>query len=382
MAVVLIWMSPEMGHLVPTIKIAQDLTALGHRALHLVPAGVAADVAGFGCEPWPIHAGLNAAVDAYTLSGGSVSCYYDPLRAEATDHAAYVDAIRGELARAVESTAAELLLVDGIYEDLWELGSAEGLGGRCAVARLYTHLPYKPASRRSLSPHNGPQIFLSPPEFELPSWRRAEAFYTDPSIADGGSAIAFPWEQVDAARPLVYCSFGSQMTEYPGMPEMFRTILDLSTRSQQFQFVLSAGPLARELRASQRSDAIVVERAPQVSILRRCAAVIAHGGFGTIKECAYLGVPSVLVPQRLDQPFNSARVAHHRTGLAIRPAAATAAALGRALEEVVSAAPYRDGVGRMQATFAERQRGRRTAELCDTLLESTTGGRRAAAVGR
>jgi UDP:flavonoid glycosyltransferase YjiC (YdhE family) len=56
------------------------------------------------------------------------------------------------------------------------------------------------------------------------------------------------------------------------------------------------------------NNVFVVDAAPHSWLFPRMAAVVHHGGAGTTAEALRAGVPSVIVPFVLDQPFWGARV--------------------------------------------------------------------------
>jgi UDP:flavonoid glycosyltransferase YjiC (YdhE family) len=98
---------------------------------------------------------------------------------------------------------------------------------------------------------------------------------------------------------------------------------------------------------------------PLSTKLRRCAALVHHGGIGTTAAALAAGVPQVVVPFSHDQPDNAHRVRRLGVGRRIMPAALTrdrlAAALGallasddraRRCREVAALCAADDGIGR------------------------------------
>lgn len=75
-----------------------------------------------------------------------------------------------------------------------------------------------------------------------------------------------------------------------------------------------------------------VERhVPLADVLPRCAAVVTHGGSGTVVAALAAGVPCVVLPMGADQPWNADRVAALGTGLVLDAVTAAPAAVRAAL---------------------------------------------------
>lgn len=58
---------------------------------------------------------------------------------------------------------------------------------------------------------------------------------------------------------------------------------------------------------------------PLGKILPRCAAIVHHGGIGTIAQAARAGIPQLIRPMSFDQPDNAHRVRQHKLGDWISP---------------------------------------------------------------
>ena len=90
-------------------------------------------------------------------------------------------------------------------------------------------------------------------------------------------------------------------------PEQLATIImeALAKSGQRGLLLTGWGGLRTEL---VPDNVFVVDSAPHSWLFPRMAAVVHHGGAGTTAEGLRAGVPSVIVPFVLDQPFWGARV--------------------------------------------------------------------------
>ncbi|MBB5330419.1 glycosyltransferase [Tunturiibacter gelidoferens] len=62
------------------------------------------------------------------------------------------------------------------------------------------------------------------------------------------------------------------------------------------------------------SNVIVVDKAPQMELLKHSALCITHAGLNTALEALIQGVPMVAIPISYDQPGVATRIAYHGVG--------------------------------------------------------------------
>lgn len=75
---------------------------------------------------------------------------------------------------------------------------------------------------------------------------------------------------------------------------------------------------------------------PFSTILPRAAALVHHGGIGTIAQAIAAGIPQVIRPMTHDQPDNAARVEGLGIGVSISPKKFSAASLAEKLNSVIT----------------------------------------------
>ena len=109
---------------------------------------------------------------------------------------------------------------------------------------------------------------------------------------------------LEAGKPPVYIGFGSMSGRNP--EQLATLILEALASSGQRGLLLSGWGGLRVKIASEQ--VFVLDAAPHSWLFPRMAAVVHHGGAGTTAEGLRAGVPAVIIPYILDQPFWGARI--------------------------------------------------------------------------
>jgi MGT family glycosyltransferase len=165
----------------------------------------------------------------------------------------------------------------------------------------------------------------------------------------GREPVAFPWERL-TGTPLIYASMGTLQN---GQADTFRAIL-AATERPGYQVVLSVGTnTAPESLALARPDTVVVQRAPQLELLKLATLCVTHAGMNTTLEALAQGVPLVAIPITNDQPGVAARILSSGTGLFLSLAQLNAEALRGLVDEVLGTPSYRERALAMKAAITE-----------------------------
>ena len=187
-------------------------------------------------------------------------------------------------------------------------------------------------------------------DFETSHWP-AQFHHTGPfHDSKGRESLDFPWDRL-TGEPLIYASMGTILN---GRADVFRTIIAALAMHKQLQLVLSIGDQLdpRQLGPAPK-NAIVINRAPQLDVLKRASVCITHSGLNTVLESLAQGVPQVAIPVAYDQPGVAARIAHHRTGVVTSLDKLTADHLSTLLDEVLNNSAYRNNAQRLQGAIAK-----------------------------
>ncbi len=160
-------------------------------------------------------------------------------------------------------------------------------------------------------------------------------------VEDAPSNAPAVWAQAGDPRPLVYITFGSLAGTVSHIRWIYRTALD-AVEDLPIRALLTTG-LGIEAGALGAIPANVHVEAwiPQRDVLPRVAALVCHGGSGTLLGGLAAGVPMVVVPFGADQPHNAQLVAAAGAGLALSKP--DASALRAAIRRVLDAPELRRG---------------------------------------
>ncbi|MCI0557008.1 MAG: glycosyltransferase [Nitrososphaera sp.] len=219
-----------------------------------------------------------------------------------------------------------------------------------------------------------PVLILCPEEFDFPSPAMPGRYYLGTSIDVNRKEPDFPWDKIDNHRPLVYCAMGTlsflSIYEYK---KFYQVIIDVSRLWSQWQWVIVVGKaLTVGDFCAVPPQAILIDKAPQLELLKRARMMITHGGTNSVKECIYFGVPMIVFPLGFDQNGNAARVAYHGLGIRGKLKTVTVPSLTAQISQLEKDKYYRIQVHLMQRLFQEREASGLGMLFIETILAASS----------
>lgn len=186
-----------------------------------------------------------------------------------------------------------------------------------------------------------------------PSWRIPDTSW--PTTAS--SFQAPPYDRIDDAdhpdptaglgdRPTVYATIG---LSFSTDPTVFRAVLDALDGLDVDAIVTTGHALDAAALGRVPANVHVSPYIPGSLVLPRCAAIVMHGGFNTLHQALWHGLPSVVVPQMGgDQGMSAEHVARLGLGLHVPGPVPSVDDLRGAIERVIVGPAFADRSRAMQ----------------------------------
>jgi UDP:flavonoid glycosyltransferase YjiC (YdhE family) len=353
MASFLFWISPEPGHILPTIELSLSLRARGHTIYYHTCDTIMHELNEIGFQTVPSFRQFTATLLPRSLKYpvGPTTVFEATLKARFGHISEYFSYLREDLLYALQNVQPDVLLLDAVKD--WRLirgcdDFARTLGAQVSVVRLSSQLGchrWPPALMRI------PLAVLCPKQLECRDQIDALAVYGEPSVFRGFGTL----EELDLSsfisKPIVYITFGSQAGEYPGIHDLMNRILVLASLESRYNYVITSSNSSRLNKPEVSSNVYFVPHYAHRAVLRGASAMICHGGLGSIKDAVDASVPMLIVPQKWDQHANARRVVVHSLGTSIAPCLASPESLKTALNAIMSSQSIDKGLKEMKAHF-------------------------------
>jgi MGT family glycosyltransferase len=218
-------------------------------------------------------------------------------------------------------------------------------------------------------------LCFTPPGFDGPAARfpPTARFFAHHSTPTPGEDLP-PWLDHLAPRPTVLVSMGTVFHRTPGLHE---TIL-AALRDEPVNLLIALGFDQDPARLGPLPPHVRVQPTlPQVALLPRCALLVTHGGFNSVKEALAEGVPLVIVPIAGDQPYCAQRCQALGVGRVIGPAERGAAAIRAAVRAVLGDPSYRQQARHMRDEIRALPPAAAAVTALEHVVDEHAGQRRA-----
>jgi UDP:flavonoid glycosyltransferase YjiC (YdhE family) len=200
-------------------------------------------------------------------------------------------------------------------------------------------------------------LVLSSASFDFPARLPDNVRYVGPRLDDPGWVEG--WQRPAGDEPLVLVSLS---TNHQDQLPLLRRIVD-ALAEVPVRAVVTTGNAVDPADVPAPPPVQVVRSAPHAAVLAEAAAVITHGGHGTVVKALAAGVPLLVLPMGRDQLDNAARVTARGAGLRLPPRV-SARAIAGAVQRLLDEPAHREGARRLGARLrAETGRDAAADEL-------------------
>jgi sterol 3beta-glucosyltransferase len=169
--------------------------------------------------------------------------------------------------------------------------------------------------------------------------------------------------------PPVYVGFGSMQTRNP--EEMTAKVLQALAKAKQRGILVSGwGGISQ---TALPDEVFKIDAVPHDWLFPQLAAVVHHGGAGTMAASLRAGIPSVMIPFFGDQPFWGRR--YHTLGIIPKPIPQkqlTVERLAAAIKNVTSDEAIRPRVAALSARICAEDGVARAVEILQRKMRVTT----------
>lgn len=360
---------PETGHLNASFKMAKSLKTRGHQIYYLALADYEEYIRSQGINFIPIYPELFPKGFVYQEAVNNNRENFEAILLRAKASRTFNPA--KEIHNIVRSIQPALFVIDVLLPDLALI--INHIGVPAILINTMLHNPWTGMGAAYEPLINLPELILCPQEFDFPDReRRMNSHYVEASIDLERTAGSFPWHKVDAGKPLIYCSLGSQSHLVGAGRSLFQAVIDAIALMPHWQLILSIGPgLAVEEFQPAPANVLIVNTAPQLEILKRASIMISHGGLNSIKESIFFGVPMILFPIIRDQPASAARVVYHGLGVKAKFQKSSVELIRALVAQIDGNPSFKARVDSMAMTFREQERSARGVQIIEALLSES-----------
>jgi MGT family glycosyltransferase len=206
-----------------------------------------------------------------------------------------------------------------------------------------------------------PCFTLIPPALEAPRTEQSSELLRFRTEAPAPRPLPDWWHNDE--WPLVYLTLGSVVP----IPGLHRAALD-ALASLPVRVLMTVGRDRHPAELGPVAPNVHVARwVPQADVMPHAAAIVCHGGSGTVTAAMAAGVPAVVMPMIADQYENARRIAELGAGVTIDHAEVMR--LPDAVRALLADPAYREAAGRI----AQETSGLPTVDAAPTILRRLAG---------
>ncbi|MBC9929283.1 glycosyltransferase [Chitinophaga qingshengii] len=220
-----------------------------------------------------------------------------------------------------------------------------------------------------------PELITCPEILDFPGMEfPGNVFHIEPSVRQ--VTLSRQRLRVPAGKKIILASFGSQVSMYRQMNELFiARMLEVMKLPEAEEWHLFLG-IGREADPAQCAAGVtdnvtILNWLPMPELLEHSALALIHGGLGAIKECISFRVPMVIFPITAEQVLNSERIIFHRLGASGRIDMLKAPEIAHLMTDILMNEDIREQLDSMSREFRRREEAGAGVEIITRLINNS-----------
>lgn len=171
----------------------------------------------------------------------------------------------------------------------------------------------------------------------------------------------------EQGQTTLYCSFGSMLEDYQDLVlSLFVNLLQMMQRPdmQSFHLIMATGKLTPSIQQFQiPANVWIYDWGDPMEVLKTASLAIHHGGLGTLKECIYNDVPSIVIPLGKDHFDNAFRVDEKKIGTFLYAQKADQESLAVKVQSVLHDNTIKNSLQLLGKLFKEKEEKKESHQL-------------------
>ena len=207
-----------------------------------------------------------------------------------------------------------------------------------------------------------PQFLLCPRELHIKDYTlRKKDIFVGPCIREPiieAEEIYVKYLPENRSKKVVFASLGSQISAYPERAmKFYQLLIKCAKQLSNYHFILSMGEGIGLIEKGEISPNVsMFNWVPQIELLPHVSLAIIHGGWGSVRECIYYGVPMLVIPMGRDQFVTAERIKLCNLGLCGDLDNLSAEMLLDMINNIINKNNFKAKINHVQSVFHEQEK--------------------------
>jgi UDP:flavonoid glycosyltransferase YjiC (YdhE family) len=215
-----------------------------------------------------------------------------------------------------------------------------------------------------------PELISCPGEFDFPFLAHSKSrIYLGTSREEEPAETHFDWQKMKEEKPIIFCTPGSYSRKrWKYRKKLYESAINAIRNRPDLQLIVQMEELDKHEFEPFPENVVAEHSLSLQEVLAKTALIICHGGFDTVREAVFWGVPLIVFPCEGFQGGYAARVAFHHLGLKGNIKKVTPQVINNYIDRILGDGLIQESVKKMQKVFLEQKCCRAGIDFIDKFL--------------